>query len=99
MSETQSSKSDIYKKEQQILSCSLQKFSHEGWRWIRPKASATGSLNILIGLTLKEYTVSLSLNQCERLDCGLLCFGLVAWKVCFDFSVVEIYIFEEMVPK
>ena len=31
----------------------LQKFSPEGWRWIRPKASATGSLNILVGLTLK----------------------------------------------
>ena len=35
-----------------------QKFSPEGLRWIRPKASATGSLNILVGLTLKECTVS-----------------------------------------
>ena len=34
-----------------LLDC--KSFSPEGWRWIRPKASATGSLNILIGLTLK----------------------------------------------
>ena len=42
------------------------------------EGSATGSLNILIGLTLKECTVSLCLNLFERLDCGLLCFGLAA---------------------
>ena len=44
------------------ISHTRKKFSPEGWRWIRPKASATGSLNILIGLTLKECTVSLCLN-------------------------------------
>ena len=41
----------------------------------------------------------LCLYKFEILDCGLFSLGLVARKVYFVIDGVEIYVFEEMVPK